>query len=297
MAVADEEAGGEQGAGWLLDAHPELFAGAGGVLGEGGANRVVLDRLVFWGIEVDQKRPLWLRVSSRGRGAHASMPFTDTATHTLITALARLIERPPAIRVGPTVRRYLGAMAEIEGGAMRSLFHRLDDVVASGEAMSTLPPSWLMVLVDSLQVTRLEAASSINVIAPLARAWIDARLLPDSDADAVLAEVRRTLGDRLEVEVLLASPPAPPSPIDHPLYQALRRVLGVRAPVVPAVVAGITDARYFRQRGIATYGFNPFTLESQEMRGVHALDEAIPLDELERGVEVMSRVVRAYVVE
>ena len=66
LAVADEERGSAEGTAWLLRAHPELFRGVAGVLNEGGANRQVNGRLLWWGVEVAQKRPLWLEVAADG---------------------------------------------------------------------------------------------------------------------------------------------------------------------------------------------------------------------------------------
>ena len=64
--------------------------------------------------------------------------------------------------------------------------------------------------------------------------------------------------------------------------------------MVPSFIAGFTDSRYLRARGIDTYGLSPFLLEPQLLRGIHGPDERIPVDELRRGVERMTRIVRAY---
>jgi acetylornithine deacetylase/succinyl-diaminopimelate desuccinylase-like protein len=61
--------------------------------------------------------------------------------------------------------------------------------------------------------------------------------------------------------------------------------LGRQAPVVPAMIPGFTDSRYFREKGIAAYGLSPFVLDGNDQRGIHATDERIPLAELDRGVE------------
>lgn len=295
LAVADEEAGGGEGVGWMLDAHPELFEGVAGVLNEGGANRVVHDRLQWWGLEVAQKRPLWLRITAYGRGGHGSTLMFDSATHRLVRGLAALTERPPSLRLDAVVEQYMKAVIPHENPSMADLLGRARAIVAAGDATSVLPPSWLTMLIDTIQVTRIETTDSINVIPSETRAYVDARLLPETDADALLAEIRGLLGAAMQVETLLEAPPSEPSPTDHPLYRTLDDVLSIRGPVVPAVIAGVTDSRYFRQHGIATYGFSPFALDPQVMRGVHAKDENIPVDEFLRGVEVMVRVAEAFV--
>lgn len=294
LAVADEETGGVEGMKFILDTHPRLFANVAGVLGEGGVNRIIGQQVIWWGIEVEQKRPLWLRLTTRGRGAHGSTPLLDTAPHTLVSALARAVAPPPDLRVVPGARRFLEALAEVEGESTATLLRELDAMLEK-PGVPPLPPSWLGVLYDSLQVTRLEAGDSINVISPVARADLDIRLLPDTDQAAYLDALERRLGDAVEVEILLDAPPAAASPTDTDLYRALEQVLGVRGPVVPAMIPGITDSRYFRQRGIPAYGWNPFVLAGGSMRGVHAHDELIERRAFLRGVELVSRLVQSFV--
>jgi len=58
VATADEEAGGAYGTGWLVENRPEIFAGAGLLINEGGAGSRLGDQVVF-GVEVTQKVPVW----------------------------------------------------------------------------------------------------------------------------------------------------------------------------------------------------------------------------------------------
>lgn len=294
LAVADEEAGGLEGTGWLLDAHPELFEGLDGVINEGGSNRVVNDRLVWWGIEVVQKRPLWLEATARGRGGHASGLQTNSATHRLVKGLARLVEHPLRYRVTDAARTYLGALAELEGNRPNHLFFRLDTVIQPEGPTISLSPGLPAYFVDTVQVTELRNGKGSNIISPVARASIDIRLLPDTDGDAKLAKVRELLGPDIELEVTLSSPIVDPSPTDHPVYRAFEEALGVRGPVIPTFMTGTTDSRFFRQRGIPAYGFSPFSLNSNDLQGIHAIDESIPVKEFVRGISITRRVIEAY---
>ncbi|MCP4660466.1 MAG: M20/M25/M40 family metallo-hydrolase [bacterium] len=294
LAVADEETGGAEGAAWLVGSHPELFAGVEAVLNEGGSNRVFNDRLIWWGIEVTQKRPLWLKVTAYGRGGHGSGLNVMSATHQLITGLARLIERPLRYRVTDAARLFFRALAEVEGGGDTKLYHRLGEVIREDGPTEPLAPGLPVFFVDTLQVTEIDNGRGTNVVSPRASAYVDIRLLPDTDADAYLRDVRELLGPDLEVELLLSSPQVAASPIDHPFYLALKDVLSVRAPVVPTFLVGITDSRFFRQLGIPAYGVSPFALNPPDVRGIHAPDEHIPIAEFLRGVETMRRILRAW---
>lgn len=292
LAVADEENGGGGGTAWLLENHPELFSGVAAVLGEGGANRMAENRLLWWGIEVAQKRPLWLEVTARGRAGHGSGLNPWSANHDLIRGLDRLLEAAPRWRVSPPARAYLHALAPLHNSFWRDRFLAIDEIVAPEGPKEMLLPGLANLFLDSIQVTVLAGGDRINVIPASASAKLDVRLLPDTDSEAFLAEVKKALGPDLEVKVLLTSPTAPASPTDTADYAAFQKTLGGSAPVVPAFIAGFTDSRYFRERGIAAYGFSPFALAGPDLAGIHAADERIPLSELDRGIDRTKELLR-----
>lgn len=294
LATPDEETGGRFGVGWLWDAHPELFDDVSGVVNEGGSNRVVRDRLLWWGVEVAQKRPLWLRLTVRGRGGHGSTLRPESATHRLVLALARLVERPFEWRVEEATREYLTAVSRLEGRP-GGLADRLDSVILPDGPTEPLAPGLPTLFLDTVQVTRLDNGRGTNVIAPEARAWIDCRLLPGTDARRFLDGIAESLGPEVEIEVLLDAPIAPPSETDTRLWSVLEEVLGLRGPVVPMMISGATDSRWFRERGVPAYGLAPFAVDAGELRGIHGPDESLPLVDFERGTEVMRRLVREWV--
>lgn len=294
LGVADEEAGGGQGTAFLLDHHPELFTGIDAVINEGGSNRTFGGRQVYWGIEVVQKRPFWLKVSSGGRGGHGSRYSPGSATHQLIRGLAKLVDLPPRYRLTDAARTYFGALAGLEGKSPAAAVLELEKQIRPDGPVPPLQAGLPVFFLDTLQVTEINTGQGINVVSPVASAEIDIRLLPDTDSAAFLAEIQKLLGPELEVEVLLASPPAPASRLDHPLYQTFVEVLGQRAPVIPSFLPGTTDSRYFRARGIAAYGLSPFSIEGQDLKGIHAPDEYIRLDDFLRGVETTRRLLERY---
>lgn len=295
LAVADEENGGGQGVAWILERHPELFRGVEGVVGEGGRSQLSGDgRILWWGIEVAQKRPLWLRVTTSGRGGHGSGLNPESANHQLVLALSRLLQKPLRWRVTPPARAYAHAIAPLHDGLWRRVLSDIDNVVAPAGPKEFLLPGMANLFVDSVQVTVLDGGEKVNVIPEKARALLDVRLLPDTDSEAFLAEIRKTLGDDCDVEVLVTSPPAKPSPVSGRVWTALSQALRASGPVVPTFVPGFTDSRFFRERGIPAYGITPFALSGEDMRGIHNPDERIPLAELDRGVERMRRAVELY---
>lgn len=295
LAVADEESGGGEGTAWLLAKHPELFRGVEGVIGEGGRSQVSpKGKVIWWGVEVAQKRPLWLEVSTSGRGGHGSGLNPDSANHQLLQGLARLLAPPPRWRVSPPVRAFCKALAPHQNALWRRIFSNIDAVITEKGPKEFLMPGMANLFIDTVQVTVLRGGDRINVIPERAWALLDIRLLPDTDSGAFLAEVKRRLGPGMTVQVLVTSPPAAPSPASGRLWSSLTSGLGSEGPVIPTFIPGFTDSRYFRERGIPAYGVSPFKLGPADSRGIHGPDERIPLTEIDRGAERMARVLFAY---
>jgi acetylornithine deacetylase/succinyl-diaminopimelate desuccinylase-like protein len=296
LAVADEENGGLNGTGWLLANHPELLKGVEGVIGEGGRSQTGAgDKLLWWGIEVAQKRPLWLEVSTSGRGGHGAGLNPESANHQLIQGLARLLGAPPRWRVTPPVRDYARAIAPLQNERWRRVLSNLDSVIAESGPKEFLMPGMANLFLDTVQVTVLRGGERINVVPERSSALLDIRLLPGTDAAAFLANVKSRLGSGLDVKVLVTAPPSPPSPASGRLYGAIERTLRPEGPVAPTFIAGFTDSRFFRERGIPAYGLSPFKLSPDESKGIHSTDEHIPLAEIDRGVERMRKILTAYV--
>ncbi|HVT61035.1 MAG TPA: M20/M25/M40 family metallo-hydrolase [Thermoanaerobaculia bacterium] len=296
LAVPDEENGGKEGTEWLLDRHPELFSGVEAVVGEGGRSQVAGDKLLWWGIEVAQKRPLWLEVTASGRGGHASGLNPESANHQLIAGLARLLALPVHWRVSAPARAYLAAVAPLHNAHWRAVFSHIDQVIDEQRGpRQFLLPGMANLFLDTVQVTVVAGGERINVIPTEASARIDIRLLPDTDAAAFLAAARAALGPELAVKVLVSAPPAAASPTAGRFYDALRQTLGREAPLAPTLVPGFTDSRFFRQRQVPAYGISPFALAPDDVRGIHGADERIPLAELDHGARRMIDLLSIYV--
>ena len=304
LASADEEAGGAEGVAWLLEEHGELFDDVEAVLNEAGVNRVAGDRLLWWGIETAQKQVLWLRVTAAGRGGHGSGFNPASPTHRLVRALNRVLELEHPWRITKASHQAYRGLAAFHSGEFADVFDRpmeavqaeLDRRLRVGGLDRVLLPGMSASFRDTVQITRIDnGAGPVNVAPAEAVALIDARLLPDTDVEVFRRRVDTVLGSGIHVEELLRSGASPASSVESDVYRTLERVLGVRAPVAPAMIAGATDSRFFRRRGVDAYGFSPFALSSADAGGIHGVDERIPVDDFLRGCEMMKRVVGALV--
>jgi acetylornithine deacetylase/succinyl-diaminopimelate desuccinylase-like protein len=301
LAVPDEELGGLRGTRDLLEKQPDLFKGVGFALNEGGSNETALDQVIFWGIEVQQKVPLWLRITSEGSGGHGSTPPDDGgATAKLIRALGAISAIETPYRLDPSVARTTAAAAAMRtdgrGAKLRLLREPLNVPLIERE----LPKGYRALLRDTIAVTHLQAGSAVNVIPTRAEAAVDIRLLPSSDSGAMLARVREAVGENGSVEVLLSSEPVPDSPAGGELYSAISRVMRASSPgstAGPMISSGTTDSRFLRARGIPAYGVMPFKVNYYDTDGVHGTDERIRARFFVEGVRLMREIVRHFCAE
>src|SRR5262249_54961252 len=118
---------------------------------------------------------------------------------------------------------------------------------------------------NTISITMLEGSNKTNVIPPIARAELDTRLVPGERLEKWIAELKGVINDdRIKIEPTLAFE-ARSSPASSDLRRALERVVKRRYPdaiISLPVLAGFTDSHYFRDLGIASYGFSPFVAPS-----------------------------------
>ena len=302
MATADEEAGGRLGAGWLVEHRPESFAGAGFLLNEGGAGIASAHGTRFQ-VELAQKRPMWLRLVASDRPGHGSSPRPTSAPGRLVAALERIRTHPFPPRVIAPVRRMFAGIAAHVGPPWSARFGDLDGAVADPAFLVELQaakPHLHALLRNTCSITVLSGSDKINVVPPTASAELDCRILPDEDAAAFRTAIEaRIADDDIRVEPILGFAAAESS-TDTTLFRLLERVIAQHhpvAPVVPTVAGGFTDSHFFRELGITSYGFAPFVIPEQDLGGIHGNDERIGIETFERGVAIMTEIVRRFASE
>jgi acetylornithine deacetylase/succinyl-diaminopimelate desuccinylase-like protein len=89
---------------------------------------------------------------------------------------------------------------------------------------------------------------------------LDCRTLPGETAETVFAHVRRALGDELADRVEISPVgiwPSTASPAGTPMWDAMTAAAQAHYPdatLLPGMIVGFTDARFFRERGAVAYG-------------------------------------------
>ncbi len=288
LAVADEEAGSEYGAEFLAREHPEILD-AEYVLNEGGWGTTAAmgtDRPAF-NCAVSEKGPCWLTLSTEGRPGHGSVPHHDNALDRLLRALQRIQEWDRPRSIGPELSAFFSE-------AHRGGYLEEEPTEESIRAMAEENPLISALTTNTISLTTLNAGVKHNVIPASAEATIDCRLLPGTDAEAFIEELRAIIDDpKVKIERALVSS-TPVSPFDTELMSVIKDVTREHvedASVLPSVSTGFTDSRVFRNAGVTAYGLIPVLLEPAEAVTIHGHNERVSIENLRLGCQMMFEIV------
>jgi len=302
-AVADEEAGCKYGSRFLVEQHRAKVE-AEYAIGESGGFSLHLGDTTFYPVQVAEKGLCWIRARVTGTPGHGSMPRQDSAITKLGEALAALGRAQLPVHPTRTVADFIDAVRARQPALIQPLVKllarpRLLAGVARLIPNSAAARGFAPLLSNTASATVVRAGNKTNVIPGVAEFEIDGRTLPGQTDDDLLRELREVLGPDVELEVMQSAPATVTEPVASPVYDVIKRQVEAREPgavVVPYMIPGFTDAKYFSQMGARWYGFSPVKIERDS--GIrfadmfHGNDERVPIAGLVWGVEVLDAVVR-----
>jgi acetylornithine deacetylase/succinyl-diaminopimelate desuccinylase-like protein len=285
VAVVDEETGGELGAKWLTETHPEKVR-CDMLLNEGGGSSFELDGQRYYGVCCAEKGVFRFTVTTDGAPAHASMPKLGE------NALLKV-----GVYLFATSESALTATAELlvflRGGGEDER-----DPAAALRRLGEVDPRLLQMLEPMFGVTfaptKISASEKINVIPSKAELRVDCRVPPGLGEEEARRAIEQVLGDLAGLRIdFTECVTGNRSPIDSPLMETLGEWVSERDPgasTVPTILPGFTDSRHFRAAfpECVAYGFFPHRhqslLETQAL--IHAADERIDVRDLAWAAEL-----------
>jgi acetylornithine deacetylase/succinyl-diaminopimelate desuccinylase-like protein len=280
--VADEETGGDVGAHWLCEHHPDQ-ARCDMLLNEGGGESFEYDGARRYGVCCAEKGIFRFNVIAHGAAGHASLPRTgDNALLKLAPVLAALAAPPEGY-----------AVTEGPAALLRGLGEDPDDPGAALERLAAIDPR-LRTLIEpmfgvTLTPTMSSASGKINVIPSRAQVRVDCRVPPGLGEAAARERITQVLGaetDELSIE-FTEQVVGNQSPVQSELMTAISTWVERNDPgakTVPVILPGFSDSRWFRDAfpDCVAYGFFPQRhqglLEAAPL--VHNADERIDVRDL-----------------
>ncbi|MGY9075414.1 MAG: M20/M25/M40 family metallo-hydrolase [Acidimicrobiales bacterium] len=287
FGVADEEAGGTYGAKWMAENHWDAMA-ADYVLTEFGGLPTDTPDGKKLTLAAGEKGLGWRRLTVKGTPGHGSMPFgADNALIKAAEVVRRIAEYRPAARLTEMWQHQVSTLM-LDDDVKAALL----DPESVWDAIAGLDSPALARHLHACSHTTfspnvMHGGVKTNVIPDTVEIDVDIRTAP-GDSDNVDDHLRDALGELFdEVEVkAIHNDPATFSSTDTPMWKLLQELSQKAhpgAPLIPSLIVGATDARFYRDRGAVAYGAGLFSdrVSSEDfMSRFHGHNERVDVDSL-----------------
>jgi acetylornithine deacetylase/succinyl-diaminopimelate desuccinylase-like protein len=298
LACADEEMGADWGADWLFKHHYDEIK-ASLVINEGGIGvSDLIGGKDLHMVATGEKGLCWLELVRTGPPGHGSTPHGQNSLEKLNLALVRLLSTPIPYDVKPAVAEYFRNLARGwdflkpfgDDGKPETLIRLLTETGLIAN------PQLSAMLKNTISLNVMKAGDKTNSIPGRSVAHLDTRLLPGDDMKAFVAWIKKTLADdEIEINYLHTSA-ANQSPFDTEPYRIITEIMERHYPgsvVTPSLLTGGSDSRFYRDKGVPTYGIFPAVVPMADVTGmIHGMDEKISVDNMITGTQVITDIVK-----
>jgi acetylornithine deacetylase/succinyl-diaminopimelate desuccinylase-like protein len=288
FGVADEEAGGKWGAEWMCNNQWDAIRSDYVLTEMGGWSSVGRDDVRRVVVNTGEKGIAWRKLVVRGTPAHGSMPFgSDNALVKAAEIVRRLAEYRPAAQISDIWKAQVASMRlpdDLKAGLL--------DPARIWSTIEKLPPALARTCHACTHTTIspnvAHGGQKTNIIPDLVELDIDIRTVPgtnQADVDAMLHDALGELFHQVELSPIQQHN-ATESPRGNALWDALSNATQVAYPgaeLMPGLIVGGTDARFFRDKGAIAYGTGLFSRDvTFEKFGTrfHGNDERIDTESL-----------------
>lgn len=297
-----EEIGGSGApklAGWLKEHGVRLFM----LCDEGGS--IVQDPVGgvhghFAAVGIFEKGYGDVRFIARGKGGHSSAPAKNTPIPRLAQFICRVEKHNPfKAEFSPAVDAMFTRLAPYaDGFGLRMvmgnlwLFHPLLKAV-----MPAISAQAAAMLRTTIAFTMQSGSSGYNVLPQEASVCANLRFIPHQSTDESLALLEKLAAKYgLETEVLYRGYPSKALDLSGEAFAITQATIGKCFPgvgVLPYVVTGGTDARFYGDVCDSCVRFSPINYGPEQMAGMHGLNETVETGTLPGAVDYYKAIVRA----
>jgi acetylornithine deacetylase/succinyl-diaminopimelate desuccinylase-like protein len=297
-ATADEEVGGDLGAGILSAKYPEKIM-ADFAINEGD-EPLTINGKTYHCLSVGEKGPAWMKLTAKGISSHGSVPMLE---QNAVVKMARVINglaryRPHIVLTGET-QRLLQTIARLDGITDAITEDNVDEVLGKLTDKEILP--YLSAITRmTISPDVIHGGVKANIVPDTCEAQVDIRILPGQSWEYVLNELKEILGD-VKVEQIQYHMPSFSS-AECKYYslveETLKEFVG-EAPILQTICTGATDSRYLREMGIPSYGISAMTLDVDKALSdsVHGKNEKIDIASLHVKTDFLVKLAKKYLTD
>jgi len=218
-----------------------------------------------------------------GEEGHSSTPPAHTSLGYMAEFIYKAERHPMPARLTETVEKMLKSIAPympgIQGWILkkpRFFFPLLKGILLKNKQTAAL-------LRSTFAFTMSSSGSAPNVLPKEAVCTANLRVLQGETTADVLQHLEKTTGVPCQVRPIAVEEPSRAASVDSAAYSHLVGVIGRVSPdavVIPYLMAGGTDSRYYEDLADNVYRFQPLRLSEAELALMHGTDEHLAIDKL-----------------
>jgi len=289
----DEEVGGSKGAAKIAALLKERGVDASMTIDEGGflADGLVpgIDNTVAI-VNLAEKGFASFRLIVETNGGHSSAPPKENTIGMLAKAIVDLENNQLPYKLVEPINYQLGYM-----GAELPFMKK---VAFANPWLFKKPILKALNAHTTTAATIIDGGIKNNVIPTVAEATINFRILPGENIESVKEHIENTISNKIRVEkVGFLTNPSPVSSIDSDAYKTLEKTIRSVFPksvVVPGLVGGGTDGRYFYEISDDVYRFYPIRLDPNSLSRFHGIDEKINKENYKEIIEFSYQLIKKF---
>ena len=239
-----------------------------------------------------------LQIAARSGGGHSSYPPKNSPIVRLSKFICELDRHSPMrSRMNGQAEEMFEKLAPYGPFWMRLLFGNLwlfrPLLIA---LMPSVSPQAAALLRTTVAPTMQTGSDGCNVLPQEATVTLNLRFIPHQDMEESIAAIQKIAEKYdLEVRVLDAYPSCPPVDSESDAFRLVAEVIGEvfpGLPVIPYVMTGGTDARFYQRICPACIRFSPVVYGPEQMKGMHGLNENIGTASLPGAVDYYKALIR-----
>jgi acetylornithine deacetylase/succinyl-diaminopimelate desuccinylase-like protein len=224
----------------------------------------------------------------------------DGAMAKLARMLNQLDTKYLPIHITPVVHTFVEQMASALPFPGRMVMRQLLNPLFTDRMLKLLGEkgrNFIPMFRNTVNATIVRGGDKVNVLPSEIEVILDGRLLPGCVPENIIGEIKAIIDDDIELEVIRYDPGTLEPNMG--LFDTLAAVLRTLDPdgiPIPYLLSASSDARFFSNIGIQTYGFIPMQLpESLDfVRLIHAADERIPVEALTFGSDAIYQLLQCF---
>jgi acetylornithine deacetylase/succinyl-diaminopimelate desuccinylase-like protein len=266
-------------------------------LAEGGNVTRERGKATYAEVQTMEKIPRGIELVAHGISGHGSIPLKSNAIVHLATAVGKVGEWRPDIKLNETTGTYFRRLATIAPPGQAKYYR---DILSPDPKVARAADDWLLeneprhdsMLRTSVSPNIFQGGYRSNVIPSEAKATLDVRMVPDEDPAAFLEQVKKIVNDPA-VDVHFASNAGDRARtavarLDSEAFRAIEATVTKIYDVVtlPTMSTGATDMAQLRAKGVQCFGIGSATDMEDGPKGFgsHSDQERLLESELHRFV-------------